>query len=1281
MRPDYWKSIVSLIVITVFSYQAFSQSKRISIDWSSQPKKVLAEGVELEALDFSGAQHDNGIPVFVTSLAGDYSSVQIENAQYEEISTQEAQYLPKSVFTLKSIEVQSYTLYEKGRPQTMVSLNAVRFNDGSGQVEKLTSFTITSANSFKTASKNAKTASFSTSSVLGSGDWYKLSVSSSGLYKLDYNFLKNTMSIDIDNVDPQYIQIYGNHGGMLPQRNSDARPDDLTENAIFVSDGGDGSFDQGDYVLFYGQQQHVWEFSTSDSLYHSVKNYYSDVTYYFLTIGTTPGKRISDQASLPSGDHVISTYDHFAVLEQDATSFLRTGREWYGDIFNFTLNRSYNFGLSDVMENSEMDVIISVMSSATSSSSFSVSFNGVSQSNLSIGAPYPTTGSYGVKGKQVTQTYTVNENTLGSSSSLSIDLTFNKGSSSASIGYLDYIEVHTERALRLSGTSTTFRSIASVNESTTEFQVSSMTSAATIWDITDLNNITKQLYTLGGSTATFIANSDSIREYIVWTGSSFPSPGYVGQVANQDLHGITTSPTLLIVAHPNFLSEAQQLANFKENTLGMSTEVVTTSQVYNEFSSGAQDITAIRDFAKMLYDRSTATDSLRYLLLFGDASYDYKSRLSGNTNYVPVYESRQSLHNIDSYSSDDYFGFLDDSEGYWNEDPSGDYLLDIGVGRLPVADNSQAQTAVDKIIKYTTDISNLGNWQNRVTFVADDGDGVLHMNHAEIHSQDIQTNYPVYNLKKIYLDAYVQLSSPSGEIAPESNEALDLAMARGTLIMNYTGHGGGTGWAQEAVLTTSQINKFTNINKLPLFVTATCEFGRYDNPEKFSGAENLLLNPNGGAIALVTTTRAVFAFSNLDMNAAVYDYVFEPISDSIMPTLGDVIRQAKNEPAALYDINNRNFSLLGDPSLTLAYPDKEVVITKINDSTVTATPDTLKALGTVTISGEVRSRSGVLLNNYSGELYATIFDKSADVTTLGNEGATFNFTTQDNIIYEGLATVSNGQFSFTFVVPKDISYQLDFGKISLYAKTGVDLIDAHGVHQNVIIGGSADSVAADDTPPMVDLFMDDESFVFGGQTGTNTTLIAKLTDDNGINISNAGIGHEITAILDGNEDDIFVMNDFYTTELDDYTAGKVEYPFNELAEGNHSLRVKAWDTHNNSGEDYIEFVVANDAEVALQNVLNYPNPFTTNTEFHFDHNRAGDDLDIQIQIYTISGRLIRTLNSSTFGSPAHISSITWNGTDEFGDKIGKGVYVYKVNVRSMTDGSKNYKIQRLVILN
>ena len=385
---------------------------------------------------------------------------------------------------------------------------------------------------------------------------------------------------------------------------------------------------------------------------------------------------------------------------------------------------------------------------------------------------------------------------------------------------------------------------------------------------------------------------------------------------------MTEVPTMLIVTHANFLETAQDFANYKTEEKGILTKVVTVDQVYNEFSSGAQDITAIRDMAKMLYDRSA---NFKFLLLFGDASYDYKNRIKENTNYVPTYQAYESMNDIKTYTSDDYFGFLEDTEGTWSESGQ-NHTLDIGVGRFPIQTIEQATGIINKIKNYHNK-ELYGNWKNEITFVADDGDDNLHMKDANSLASDINQNFSEYNANKIYLDAFVQTSSAQGETSKTASEEINRQLDRGTFIVNYTGHGGEIGWTQEQILTVPQINSWTN-KQLPLFVTATCEFGRYDDPVRISGAEYTLINPNGGAIAIISTTRPVYASSNKQLNDQFYKAVFLPNKDGSMPTLGEVMISTKNN--SLNGVYNRNFSLLGDPSLTLAYPQETVKITHLN---------------------------------------------------------------------------------------------------------------------------------------------------------------------------------------------------------------------------------------------------------------------------------------------------------------------------------------------------------------
>jgi hypothetical protein len=824
-----------------------------------------------------------------------------------------------------------------------------------------------------------------------------------------------------------------------------------------------------------------------------------------------------------------------------------------------------------------------------------------------------------------------------------------------------------------------------------------------VWDVTDPANVYIQAMTSAGTLNQFVIPTDTLHEFCAFTGSTYLSPKISATVANQNLHAISQKD-FIIVTHPDFYDDALQLANLHQLQDGLSYTVVTPQEIYNEFSSGAQDPVAIRRFVKMFYDRATtAAEMPSYLMLFGDGSFDNKHRYgSSNTNFIPTYQSENSTIYTESYVSDDYYGLLDDNEGVFNPAPGTTEAVDIGIGRFPVKTKAEAQAGINKIIKYTrtgfvpnttnnscsntVSTSPFGDWRNMLCFIGDDEDGGLHEGKtgqgADQLAVFMDTTYNDYNIEKIYLDAYQQVSTPGGERYPDVTNAINNRMEKGCLIMNYTGHGGEVGLAHERIVEVPQINKWDNINNLPLFFTATCEFSRYDDPERTSAGEYVFLNPNGGGIALFTTVRLVYATPNFYLNQYFYNAAFNPMPSGIMPRLGDLYRYMKDLPNG-YSVNGRNFTLLGDPALTLAYPKHVVVTDTVNNVPVsTSSSDTLKALSLVTISGHLTDGSGALLNTYNGVLYPTVYDKKQNITTLSNDGPglspLFTFAVQKNILYKGKVSVSNGNFKFSFVVPKDISYAFGIGRISYYAENGTE--DANGYYEKVIIGGSNDTAAADNAGPEVQLYMNDTKFVSGGITDENPDLYAMLKDQNGVNTVGNGIGHDITAVLDANTDNAILLNDYYEADLNSYKSGTIRYPFNELSDGQHTLSLKVWDVYNNSSKAYTEFIVAQSAELALSHVLNYPNPFTTRTQFFFEQNRCCTTLQVDLQVFSISGKLVKTFSKMIQAEGYRSDPIEWDGRDDYGDKIGKGVYIYKLQVKA-EDGSTAEKYEKLVILN
>ncbi|GAA4311995.1 type IX secretion system sortase PorU [Nibribacter koreensis] len=1260
------------------------QEEPRTITWRSTPAtgttgKSISTHPTFEEASYS---QPGALPFYDFTIPGvAVSSVEFTHQEFTSLPSSFLGSFPKN--SLKTdITPQVSTGTSNRQTISTVSFQPYRLNAQTGAVELLVKFSYRYRAGSPPAPASRKTGGAVpqplrgnvTRSVLSSGEWFKIGVPATGMYKLDRAALQS-MGVNVQNLNPRFLRLFGNGGGMLPQANSAPRPDDLTENAIWVEGQQDGAFDANDYLLFYGQGPSTWAVSTAGGapFVHS-KNLFSDTTYYYLTVGPTEGKRVASRVSVPGSYPVVSSFDERWHHEVDSKNMIQSGREWYGEEFNaFTQQNPFTFSASDLVPSSLLYLSSAVMGSSPETSSFKVSLNGSVlgehfMQGYDAGDPYHDAGFNNSK------TFVQNLNSLAYSGELAVSYAFQPGRSSSAVGYLNYFSLFAQRQLKLYGSQTTFRSMASLQQPVTTYQIGNVPASAQIWDVTNVTEPVQQVFA-GGQ---FSATSTELREFIAFTGNSFPAPAFIGKVANQNLHSLNTAGDLdlVILAPPAFLPQAQRLAAHRRSRNGLQVEVVSLPQVFEEFASGQRDWTAIRDFMKMLYDRSQKQGEQQLnLLLLGDASYDPRFRINASAHLVPIYQSRESLHPVFSYSSDDYFGLLDAHEGEWSETNfSAQEMLDIGIGRLPAKTSAEADLLVDKILKYESEASK-GNWRNRLVFLADDGEVNEHLGDAENLSAYVEKNHPAYLSQKLYLDLYPQISVPNGKRSPATNKALQDAIEKGALLVNYTGHGNEVSLADEQILTINEILAWKNPDKLTFLLTATCEIGRYDDPRRNSGAETALLHPGGGAVGLLTTTRPVYSDGNRKLNISFFQAAFTPLASGAMPTLGYLTRYTKNN--SLSQVNNRNFALLGDPTMRLAYPALTVAVTHVNGKPAsTATTDTLHALSKVVLQGQVTDAQGQIAQAFQGKVHVSVYDKPNTISTLGDQDPVRKVTIRDNLLYDGIASVQNGLFQITFVVPKDINYQIGQGKVHLYALSSTT--DGNGA-SFVPVGGADAQVAADNSIPQIQLYMNDESFVSGGTTGSNAVLLAHLSDENGINTAGAGIGHEITAILDDKTSDPLVLNDFYTADLDSYQSGKVRYSLKNLSPGPHSLQLKAWDTHNNSALARIEFIVASTEKLALDHVFNIPNPFLEKTTFHFDHNRSGQELDILIQIFTVSGILVKTLHGTSTGS-SHFSDLTWDGRDDYNGKLGKGVYIYKVNVRSRVDGSSTSTFEKLVLL-
>jgi len=1269
MRRIINQGAIVIILLLLYSNSQAQQIIEGELLWTGELVYGLEGKDNYKTLSFTEAQFDfeqNNMPFFYFET-GIYNGKKLNraiilDATYEPLSNEEAKLIEGDIPS--EIELSISHSEVRKRIHSYIKFYPFRKNTY-GQLEKLIKYKIQLDYSRKQRNNN-KSMTFAAESVLREGDWYKIGVTKDAVFQLDYNFL-SSLGIELNQIDPREIRIYGYGGGMLPQENSEERPDDLVENAIQVVGENDGSFDKSDYILFYGEDQVIWAYDSADQMFTHQVNLFSDTTYYFITTNNGFGKRIVKEAQsseIPS--QIVDEYDYYDFHELDQRNLLSSGRLWVGEIFDGQLTYDFIYDVPNVVTSKKGKIELNVLARSNRVSQFSLEVNNqefpmnVSGTNLNrseIDFAKQNISAFEFDPSAGNQVFTLN---------------YDKPQST-SRGWLNRMSFNLRRRLVHQSDQTIFRDSESAGTNqTAEFQLQA-NNPIQVWDLTDKYNVIEKFVASSVNSYNFISKTDVLRKYVSFDSYNTSNVFAIGRVQNQNLHA-SAAMDLVIVTHPKFKDQALKLANFHESE-GLRTLVTTPQKIYNEFSSGSQDIIAIRSFFKMFYDRAVnESDMIKYGLFIGDASYDYKYRISGNTNFVPAYQSPNSLDPVFSYVSDDYFALLDNSEGRWQTNASVVDKMDIAIGRFPVKTELEAEGIVQKIIKYSSN-QGLSDWRNKVVFVADDGDGVTHMFQANDLARRIELNDKEFNTEKIFLDAFQQQSTAGGARYPEANQEINQSVQQGALFVNYTGHGGETGWTGERVLGISDITSWENINNLPIFITATCEFSRYDDPLRTSGGELTILNPNGGGVALMTTTRLVFSSPNYLLNRTFYNKVFERNSDGSSKRLGDIFMEVKNLHSS--QTNSRNFSLLGDPALQMAIPKFRIITTAINGKPISQI-DTINALSKVTVEGYIANYDSTKLDGFNGILTPTIFDKEEEKRTLNNDGGgVFRYNVRENRIFKGKVSVINGNFNFSFVVPKDISYQFGNGKISYYADNSSD--DAHGFTENLIIGGSNPNAIEDDLGPEMQLFMNDESFIFGGITDNNPTLIVNLSDAQGINTIGSGIGHDLVAVLDEQTDKSFILNDFYEAALDDYTQGKVRFPFNDLAPGRHTLRVKAWDVANNSSEKTIEFNVVESGDLVIQNIVNYPNPFTTNTEFIFQHNQPGVPLDVKVEIFTVSGKLVKSIDRVSVDQGFTSRGIRWDGKDDYGDKIGKGVYVYKLKVRSR-NGSSVEKFEKLVIL-
>lgn len=1207
-------------------------------------------------------EQDLRYPLFAESVwassPGMLMDLQASDPVFEKIA--EKDLLPSVDRTLIPAEFTWYqkTGTQKSRYVTTLFVNP--FYTNGQEIYRLTSFAI---NSHETEGKRSKVSNvFEESSVMSSGDWYPFYISESGMYQITGTELE-ALGIDLTGLNPENIAVFGNGGAMLPETNEEERPSDIQEVAIEVQDGGDGSFDANDKLVFYAEGPRIWRYNTRYHRYEHHTNLYTDEAGYFVAILDRPGLRIGQLNSV--GDeptHIADTYTRLVAHDEEEKNLLKSGKRWVGHQFTATENEFTidDIFLPDIDTSADLYLLTELLHrSMDDNSSFYIYHDDALIHECSItGITDNSTFARAKTAQGIIQHH--------SDEHMDLHFVFEPGNSN-SLGWIDYLELHAECFLRYRGDAFPFRNLPSYGyQRVAEFKLQTGGNEVRIWDVTTLNGAAEVNYELHGDTAVFTRPSQDLHEYYVFNDNNLSTPRFGAKIENQDLHA-ATPVDYLVITHPTLMEPAEQIAALHEQHDGMTTMIVTPQEIYNEFSSGVQDIAAIRDFIRSMYLKS-GEQKPDHVLLMGDASYDYKERIDENQNLIPTFQSEQSLTTTTSWDTDDFFALMDDDEGL---DSYG--ILDMGVGRIPVSTPEQGILVVAKIEKYlSNDIETFGDWKNKVVFIADDGDSNMHQRQSEDLSNKVDTLFHNVNIDKIYFDAYQRISVSGGYRYPDAKDAIVNAVEEGVILVNYTGHGGETGWGIENVLEIPDINAWTNIDHLPVFITATCEFSRYDNPGHTSAGELVILNPNGGAVSMLTTSRLSFAQINFSLNWLIFDIALNPVA-SERPTIGEYMIYGKVPSRKA----TKNFVILGDPALKLKLPEYTISTDQLSimdDPATLSIQDTIRGMEHLTVKGTIRDFQNNPVTDFNGSICVKLYDKPSIYTTLGQaapDGSPQEFSLMDKVLFNGVAEVNDGAFEVEMLVPKELNYQYGAGKISYYAIDSANVRDACGYYEKLVIGGYNIEAMNDNSGPEIIPYMNNSAFENGDKTNENPIFIAEITDPCGINYIGNSIGHDIIAWLDDDVDQIIDLNIYYTPSSGVYNKGTVVYPFSHLEEGRHTLTIKAWDLCNNSTVTTLDFVVSSTLGVEISNARVYPNPAEEEVFFTFMHNMPGKDLEVRFEVYDLAGRKIYQWERSDRYTTTQVTPYRWDLRNHLGTRVESGAYPYRMRVRT---GEGDYTI-------
>lgn len=1273
-------TLLSLIALTSTLY-----AQRNTIEWNGSKIQDFGE-IKLNLPNFKNegfSFSQNNVFIATKQKIGE-KQLKISDLIWENVSNQDLFELNGNNLPDYDIADVSYYTLEGDR---YANINVALFKNVKGRVQRLSSFTV-SESSLSLNTNGSVNKIGTQGNPLASGNFYKIKVDKSGIFKITTQFLRDN-GINPSSVNPRNFRIYGNGGVMLPEFNQDPRFDALQENAIQVVGEDDGVWNDNDYALFYAQGPNGFNLydnsngngykrrDTRTDRSNGVKNIYDDFSYYYINFDKGAGKRVQPvDANLPA--QLITRYDNYQVINNDQKNLLKVGRIWVEDT-PFINEKTVTFTTNSAIQaNDVIRFRTQVVAYKSQQNSMGITINNLAPYNQTV---LPDSGTYEYNFVPLNHSGTLT-NLTGNQITFKYNPDISKNPNGTF--YFDYAEVQYKENLAFNGSQMNFRDFSISSGSNTDygFSIANASNIEQVWDVTDITNANRRVNKSGGGFFNFAytaADQNFNNEFVAFRSDAAFSPQFVGRIGNQNLSAIQNIDYLILTV-PEMMGQAQRLANYHQTKNNYKVEIVDVNKVYEEYSSGSKDLTAIRDFVTRL---NTPAGRLKYVFILGDASYDYKNRVPNNTNVVPSYQSEHSSDYVASFVTDDYIVMTMPQTASIIETN----MPDLPIGRIPAANVTEAGIMIDKTLAYYNSLpgqsSPFGEWRMRLDFVVDDdreGGGPFHdvMNKTlvNVFEQPGQQELKEYNVKKLYLDSFPAQSTAGGQRYPQVNQSISNAIGN-SLYLFYFGHGGINGWAQERVLTSTEIqnsNNFSNVySRFPFVSTITCEFTLWDEPDTNSAGEQFIKLKQGGAAAMITSSRAIGVDYGRDFTNTYTQNIFKLTNDDFN-SLGYSHLLAKKQKGA--NSNHLKVNLLGDPAMKLSRPQRLLVI----DNIETPVPGLIRGLDFVKIKGHINNPNGTLNTTFNGKVAINIFDKRLNKKTLNNDGVltpVLDYTEEGSAIVKAAGTAVNGVFTAEFYVPKDINYAVGEGRILGYADNkSTDVFN----NQAVQVGDINPNGVNDNQPPKVKLYMNNTNFADGGITNQNPMLLACLTDDTGINSTGSGVGHDITTYLDGQIINTVVLNDFYAPgegngclnpSLADYQKGNVSYPFRNLTIGQHQLTFKVWDINNNSTTATLNFEVKDEADqrLTINRPLNWPNPFTNKTYIQFEHN-CDDILDVNVQIYTITGRLVRTLSQPVVAEPflqgfrTPRQAIEWDGRDDFGATVAKGTYIFKIFAKS-----------------